>query len=576
MSDEITVPTATQSEAENGFINDKVMTPLRTKQAIDALGLSQGVLASSSGAEMVGWNPGGSQSITTSAADKFSDFASARERGGGPLATTEKNTSVFTELFGAPLRGRIILDPVTYDIGANHLTFGLSNVWVCGVPGLTKITTTNLGLLWFTACSDVVLENIIFEVSAIDAGTGDYRGVINMLHAFFGRITFIRCVFRVPDAGLNAVKIIVEPEAMHDPGQEGLAESIHFYECRAEGTGRMGFEVQNHGHAIGDTKQRYFDIVWDGGVIQNTGLVDATNGQGVSFSGHGADCRVNTLFDNTSYCAIEGVGVSSSKFSGRVRNQMARPSDPLSFTNTLPMHDLTIEDFKTLGQVDGSVLLRSITGLTMRGNVLDLSGYVDITNTQKLRSTNDTYKTRHPTGVYINGSEAKNNSWSRLTLDRSETPSGAFSGIRHDNGANGNLQENLTYIHAGDGVEFDNIGGAFNNWIKDRRTADGVLADRAMVDTYQAFTTDADADDGEIYAMQRWEATSISITSGIALTATRTLKLPKNLPGLKRIKNATAGSQSIMIAKPGGGTTVTIPAGEMRTIAVLTTGVIEA
>ena len=54
MSDEISIPTTSQSEAEAGVINDKAMTPLRTKQAIDALGVSQDVLASSAGGEMVG------------------------------------------------------------------------------------------------------------------------------------------------------------------------------------------------------------------------------------------------------------------------------------------------------------------------------------------------------------------------------------------------------------------------------------------------------------------------------------------------------------------------------------------
>lgn len=49
-----TVPVATQPEAEAGEIEDKAMTPLRVKQAINALGVSQAVLASSTGGEMVG------------------------------------------------------------------------------------------------------------------------------------------------------------------------------------------------------------------------------------------------------------------------------------------------------------------------------------------------------------------------------------------------------------------------------------------------------------------------------------------------------------------------------------------
>jgi hypothetical protein len=49
------LPIATQAEAEAGTANDKAMTPLRTKQAIDALGVSQTALAAPTGGEMVGF-----------------------------------------------------------------------------------------------------------------------------------------------------------------------------------------------------------------------------------------------------------------------------------------------------------------------------------------------------------------------------------------------------------------------------------------------------------------------------------------------------------------------------------------
>ncbi len=55
---QIGVPVATQSEAEAGIIDNKVMTPERVKQAIDALGVSRAVLASSVGGSMVGTERG--------------------------------------------------------------------------------------------------------------------------------------------------------------------------------------------------------------------------------------------------------------------------------------------------------------------------------------------------------------------------------------------------------------------------------------------------------------------------------------------------------------------------------------
>lgn len=52
-------PVNSQGEAEAGAVNSGRMTPLRVKQAIDALGVSQDVLASSTGGAMVGLNLGG-------------------------------------------------------------------------------------------------------------------------------------------------------------------------------------------------------------------------------------------------------------------------------------------------------------------------------------------------------------------------------------------------------------------------------------------------------------------------------------------------------------------------------------
>jgi hypothetical protein len=49
------LPIATQAEAEAGAVNDKTMTPLRTKQAIEVIGVSQDALASPAGGAMVGY-----------------------------------------------------------------------------------------------------------------------------------------------------------------------------------------------------------------------------------------------------------------------------------------------------------------------------------------------------------------------------------------------------------------------------------------------------------------------------------------------------------------------------------------
>jgi hypothetical protein len=59
------LPIATQSEAEAGAANDKLMTPLRTKEAIDAQGVAKTVLASAVGSGVVGFGQNQSYSAGT-------------------------------------------------------------------------------------------------------------------------------------------------------------------------------------------------------------------------------------------------------------------------------------------------------------------------------------------------------------------------------------------------------------------------------------------------------------------------------------------------------------------------------
>lgn len=75
------VPTATQAEAEAGTINDKAMTPLRVTQAIDALGISQTVLASANGAGMVGFGQNGMSAVRRSVESRLRDTVNVRDFG---------------------------------------------------------------------------------------------------------------------------------------------------------------------------------------------------------------------------------------------------------------------------------------------------------------------------------------------------------------------------------------------------------------------------------------------------------------------------------------------------------------
>lgn len=127
------LPIATQTEAEAGVVNDKSMTPLRTKQAIDALGVSQTVLASPTGGEMVGFEQTGTGTVERDMLDKAretisvedfyrgtSDDAVAWQRalhrihalGGGTLVATKPAYFLSDELVldGTSLDGCVVID----------------------------------------------------------------------------------------------------------------------------------------------------------------------------------------------------------------------------------------------------------------------------------------------------------------------------------------------------------------------------------------------------------------------------------------------------------------------------------
>ncbi len=55
------------------------------------------------------------------------------------------NSASFTHIFGAPTRGKIQLDGVTYQLGALSLVWDLSHVTVQGVRGKTVIKTSAIG-----------------------------------------------------------------------------------------------------------------------------------------------------------------------------------------------------------------------------------------------------------------------------------------------------------------------------------------------------------------------------------------------------------------------------------------------
>jgi hypothetical protein len=75
-------PIATQAEAEAGTANDRMMTPLRTKEAINVLGVSPTVLASPAGAEMVGFEQSGADAVIRSVQNELRETIKLTQFGG--------------------------------------------------------------------------------------------------------------------------------------------------------------------------------------------------------------------------------------------------------------------------------------------------------------------------------------------------------------------------------------------------------------------------------------------------------------------------------------------------------------
>lgn len=531
-------------------------------------------LASELGGEFFIYNDGGAEAESISGRRKLGQWLHVEDRGVTALSSAATNFIKFTDIFGVPGRGRILLDGITYDLGANSLVFGLSNVWVKGVPKKTKLTCSAIGLISFLACTDVVFEDIIFECTNATAAD-DFRGVINLFHAVFRRIRFINCYATAPNCGINGLKVVVEDALMPGVPADGIAESIWWHGGGIENVGRMAWEFQNHAYEIGSLTQRYFDIQILNAVAKNTGLTVVDKGMGVSLSGYGSDCKVDSEFDNNSFCCIENVGASSSKFSGRSKN-LTRMCAPISFTNNLPMRDNTIEDFKTLDIAMGEVRIRTQIGLITRGNVFKVTGSIDYTNCSGAKSWGDSYETMAPVVVYVNGAGSVKCLWRDLDIDHSDAGGGAFAAVRFDNGANGNLLLNTKLIPAASGQPADNTSGAYGNWLDTTRDIDGYVRQDALINTVSAFPADANAIENDDLAPTKWAATTVNVTSAVALTAARTLTLPQKMRGIKRIRNSTTGAQDIVVQASIGGATVNIANGAVKAITQTSGGLAEA
>ena len=399
----------------------------------------------------------------------------AMAQAGQQAGSRGPGTQPFTALFGTPVRGRIQLDRADYDVGNTTLSWGLSNTWVKGAKGGSRIHGSARTLLSLQNSHDCVFEDIVFEVTAQTRTMSSYEAVVRSAHALLRNHRFVRCRFIVRDANQNALKLIAERG-------NARIESMHFEDCTIDGAGRMGLELQNHAH---DGVERLIDFRWEGGAVRDTGLISG-DGMGISLSGMGTDHRVNTLFENNRYAALENVGSSHSTFSGRSRLQTRGDVAPISFTNVWIMRSNTIADFVCLDRASGSCRIWNQLGLTMRNNRLVVAKGMDFRGIANLRSSNDLYDSSGPfvlsVADYASFKRAtRGNVWSGLTLDtRSAAPGLSSPAIRFaGNGTAENVLDNAKiWARPGSagqarGKSISNIQGARGNALKGSYTING-------------------------------------------------------------------------------------------------------
>lgn len=107
--DQIAVSTATQAEAEAGMVNNKAMTPLRVKQAIDTLGVSKIELASPLGSGIVGSKRDAPSAVPATVKARLDQVVSVKDWGVEGSSTVADIAKIQAAVDEAPLGSTLLL-----------------------------------------------------------------------------------------------------------------------------------------------------------------------------------------------------------------------------------------------------------------------------------------------------------------------------------------------------------------------------------------------------------------------------------------------------------------------------------
>lgn len=242
---------ASQAETDAGVIDTKAISPLKLKNALKSLWISE------INVRQLGIIP-----------DGVTDYTSAL------AAAISSNTVLFLP------KGVYVVNNLTIN--------GVSGLCIYGEEG-TVLTTSGNKILAVTGnIENLEIYKIKFQSTRVQS-TQDTEGLIFVSiynsNIVMDGICIHHCEFTNRETNCNAVKIISE-------GSNSLIKNVVIERNRFIGIGRMGVETQNHlNDAIAritnlDISNNFFNDI---GTIQNSSVAVAA----VSISGYSLDCKVN-------------------------------------------------------------------------------------------------------------------------------------------------------------------------------------------------------------------------------------------------------------------------------------------